>query len=165
MVAKLDEERGAEAVGEQRTMTRDQHKELIRAAGRVAVEETVLGVKRKVSADAATLTAEWEAYAEIYGTNGMAAGGASSAVSGPPRTSSPDAEACVDEADAAASGRHARQKTAANVTAADDASSAMPGPPAASSPDAEVASAREDEADAARGAGQTVAATASWFGL
>ena len=62
-----------------------QHKELVRAAGRAAVEESLLskshGIKRKASEmSAAGIVAQWQAYAEVYGTNGMAAGGARSAL-------------------------------------------------------------------------------------
>ena len=56
------------------------HKALVRAAGRAAVEESLLagtsGIKRKASEMTAVgIAAQWQAYAEVYGTNGMAAGG------------------------------------------------------------------------------------------
>ena len=64
------------------------HKELIRAAGRAAVEDSLQsvlgGTKRKASEMTAEgIAAQWFAYAEVYGTNGMASGGVRSAPAGP----------------------------------------------------------------------------------
>ena len=65
---------------------KQRHKELVRAAGRAAVEESLLsknGIKRKASEMTAEgIAAQWQAYAEVYGTNGMAAGGARSVLVG-----------------------------------------------------------------------------------
>ena len=69
---------------------KQRHKELVRAAGRAALEESLLSqeshrVKRKASEITASgITAQWQAYAEVYGTNGMAAGGARSSLVDPP---------------------------------------------------------------------------------
>ena len=52
-------------------------KELLRAAGRAAVEESLHSGKRKASEmSEAGIVAQWNAYAEVYGTNGMAGAGA-----------------------------------------------------------------------------------------
>ena len=64
-------------------------KALVRAAGRAALEESLLsgscGVKRKASEMTGVgIAAQCQAYAEVYGTNGMAAGGASSSSSSQP---------------------------------------------------------------------------------
>ena len=73
----VDEERTLAAGGDQdAAAAKQKHKELVRAAGRAALEESLHGNKRK----AAEMTAEgiatqWQAYAAVYGTNGMAAGG------------------------------------------------------------------------------------------
>lgn len=78
------------------------HKELVRAAGRAAVEESLLGepnsLKRKASEmTAERIAAQWHAYAEIYGTNGMAAGGARSSLVDPV-VSLPDSPPVLSEA-------------------------------------------------------------------
>ena len=55
---------------------------MLRAAGRAAVEALLLplsGVKRKAhELTARELTSEWLAYADVYGQNGLASGGARS---------------------------------------------------------------------------------------
>ena len=89
-VAKLDESRtaasaaaGSMTVAETEEQKRA-HKEMVRATGRAAVNDALMSpsngsVKRKASEMTAQgLTAAWLAYKEVYGTNGMAAGGASS---------------------------------------------------------------------------------------
>jgi len=54
----------------------ERHKALVRAAGRASIEETLLNPEREGSHQTAEmLAAEWLAYAEVFGTNGMAAGG------------------------------------------------------------------------------------------
>jgi len=68
---------------------RQRHIELVRAAGRAALEESLQsgpsGMKRKASEmTAAGIAAQWQAYAEVYGTNGMAAGGGRSSLVEPP---------------------------------------------------------------------------------
>jgi len=68
--------------------TKQKHRELVRAAGRAALEESLLsgpsGVKRKASEmTSAGIADQWNAYAEVYGTNGMAAGGARSTLVDP----------------------------------------------------------------------------------
>lgn len=59
----------------------DTYKASVRAAGRAAVDEALMapaGTQKKTSQiTAESLAAEWAAYAEIYGTNGMASGGLS----------------------------------------------------------------------------------------
>ena len=67
-------------------------KEMLRAAGRAAVEEALLlplsGVKRKAhELTARELTSEWLAYADVYGQNGLASGGARSSRPAAPRRS------------------------------------------------------------------------------
>ena len=62
---------------------REEHLKLVREAGRAALEESLLssGVKRKASEmTPAGIAAQWQAYAEVYGTNGMAAGGGRSSL-------------------------------------------------------------------------------------
>ena len=94
---------------------RQKHKELVRAAGRAALEESLQsgpgGVKRKASEmTAAGIAAQWQAYAEVYGTNGMAAGGARSSLVGAEPdaseevacTSVGNAEPAAESADASA---------------------------------------------------------------
>lgn len=78
LVARVDEERSAHAVDSGDLSAR--HKALVRAAGRAALEDTLNPSKRAPELTIESLTAEWLAYAEVFGTNGMAAGGAGSAV-------------------------------------------------------------------------------------
>ena len=75
IVSRLDEERtasSAAAAGDDVEVeeAKRQHKVMVRAAGRAAVEETLLlpetGVKRKAEMmTRASLTADWLAYAEV----------------------------------------------------------------------------------------------------
>lgn len=85
LVAQVDKERtSAAAAGD--TDQRARHKALVRAAGRAALEDTLHNQTREGPEDSKlatmtleSLTAEWAAYAEVFGTNGMAAGGGRSA--------------------------------------------------------------------------------------
>ena len=81
MVAALDAERALDAapaaLDEPPQRPAEERKRLVRDAGRAAVEEALLipaeGVKRRAAElTSAKLTAEWAAYAQIYGTNGLA---------------------------------------------------------------------------------------------
>ena len=74
LVAKVDEERAAAGATDGEDLTA-RHKELVRAAGRAAIEETLQPTARS-ELTPETLAAEWLAYAEVFGTNGMAAGSA-----------------------------------------------------------------------------------------
>ena len=85
IVAKVDAERAADAASEGGASAdaKARHLALIREAGRAAIEETLLSPTRddteklsEMSAEA--LASEWLAYAEVYGSNGLAAGGARS---------------------------------------------------------------------------------------
>lgn len=77
------------------------HQQLVREAGRAALEESLLG-KRKASESmtAAGIAAQWEAYAEVYGTNGMSAGGGRSSLVGCSTEEAEEEES--EEAEAAA---------------------------------------------------------------
>lgn len=96
LVAKVDEERAATATADD---MKARHKALVRAAGRQALEDTLQTGSGNEESKLATmtvesLTAEWAAYAEVFGTNGMAAGGGRSASvldAGDASSSSPDA--------------------------------------------------------------------------
>ena len=77
LVARVDAE-AAEAAADG-TSDRDasaRHKALVRAAGRAALEETLNPTRQVADLSMESLTAELMAYAEVFGTNGMAAGGA-----------------------------------------------------------------------------------------
>tara|TARA_B110001452_G_scaffold224176_1_gene197626 strand:- start:1092 stop:1664 length:573 start_codon:yes stop_codon:yes gene_type:complete len=81
LVAKVDEERATSATDDD---MKARHKALVRAAGRQALEDTLRTGSGDEESKLATmtlesLTAEWAAYAEVFGTNGMAAGGGRSA--------------------------------------------------------------------------------------
>lgn len=72
LVMKVDAEHAAAGVEN----PNERHKALVRAAGRASIEETLLNPEREGSHQTAEmLAAEWLAYAEVFGTNGMAAGG------------------------------------------------------------------------------------------
>lgn len=73
LVARVDEERSAHADDSGDLSAR--HKALVRAAGRAALEETLNPSQAVPELTIESLTAEWFAYAEVFGTNGMAAGG------------------------------------------------------------------------------------------
>lgn len=76
LVAKVDEERAANASdGASSEGLSDRHKALVRAAGRASIEDTLLNPTR-AELTVESLAAEWLAYAEVFGTNGMASGGA-----------------------------------------------------------------------------------------
>jgi hypothetical protein len=75
LVAKVDEERAADG-----DHSEDRHKALVRAAGRAALEESLNPTTETAELTLESLTAEWLAYAEVFGTNGMAAGSARLAV-------------------------------------------------------------------------------------
>lgn len=85
----MDEERAA--VDDEDDL-KERHKALVRAAGRAAIEDT-LNQRQNAELTAESLAAEWLAYAEVFGTNGMAAGSA--------RLSAPDANAELPAADEA----------------------------------------------------------------
>ena len=77
-------------------------KEMLRAAGRAAVEEALLlplsGVKRKAhELTARELTSEWLAYADVYGQNGLASGGARSSRPAGPEAVDPTCPVGGDE--------------------------------------------------------------------
>jgi hypothetical protein len=75
LVHKVDEECAATAEGDAPDL-KERHKKLIRAAGRAAIEETLLNPERPGSEmTPESLAAEWLAYAEVFGTNGMAGAG------------------------------------------------------------------------------------------
>ena len=81
LVAKVDEERAVISTADD---MKARHKALVRAAGRQALEDTLQTGSGDEESKLATmtvesLTAEWAAYAEVFGTNGMAAGGGRSA--------------------------------------------------------------------------------------
>ncbi len=86
LVAEMADGRSADADGaepEAGASRGGASKEMLRAAGRAAVEEALLlplsGVKRKAhELTARELTSEWLAYADVYGQNGLASGGARS---------------------------------------------------------------------------------------
>ena len=83
LVARVDEEHAAAAAtageGGAAPDMAERHKALVRAAGRASIEETLLNPERLGSElTAESLMQEWLAYAEVFGTNGMAAGGARS---------------------------------------------------------------------------------------
>ena len=78
LVEKLAD--GGASVEESQIDNDSTHKRLVREAGRAAVEESLCSKKRKKDMSAAGIVAQWRAYAEVYGTNGMAAGGARSAL-------------------------------------------------------------------------------------
>ena len=80
IVAKVDEQRASGLSASDGSDMKARHLALIREAGRAAIEETLLSPTRddseklsEMSAEA--LAAEWMAYAEVYGSNGLAAGG------------------------------------------------------------------------------------------
>lgn len=94
-------------------------KELLRAAGRAAVEESLHSGKRKASEMTESgIMAQWNAYAEVYGTNGMAGAGAAH------KGSSSNADAVADGGDASASSDDGAGP--ADKAAADDS---IPSPP------------------------------------
>ena len=72
LVMRVDAEQAAAGVEN----PNERHKALVRAAGRASINETLLNPEREGSHQTAEmLAAEWLAYAEVFGTNGMAAGG------------------------------------------------------------------------------------------
>ena len=80
-------------------------KEMLRAAGRAAVEEALLlplsGVKRKAhELTARELTSEWLAYADVYGQNGLASGGARSSRPAGPEAVDPTCPVGEEEGEA-----------------------------------------------------------------
>ena len=93
------------------------HQQLVREAGRAALEESLLG-KRKASESmtAAGIAAQWEAYAEVYGTNGMSAGGGRSSLVGCSTEEAEEEES--EEAEAAA--EQAKEEEPAAEPAADE---------------------------------------------
>ena len=79
------------------------HKELVRAAGRAAVEESLRRTKRKASEMTPEgIVAQWQAYAEVYGTNGMAAGGARSSLVDLPGVTHPSSSEAAPDSDSVA---------------------------------------------------------------
>ena len=64
------------------------HKALVRAAGRAAIEQT-LNSQPVAELTAESLAAEWLAYAEVFGTNGMVAGGGRSSTGDLPAVQQP----------------------------------------------------------------------------
>jgi len=88
LVAKVDEERVSALKGADLDLAA-RHKALVRAAGRAAIEETLNPTRHVTELTAESLAAEWLAYAEVFGTNGMAAGGARSATGDLPSAHQP----------------------------------------------------------------------------
>mmetsp|Transcript_50828 Transcript_50828/g.108537 ORF Transcript_50828/g.108537 Transcript_50828/m.108537 type:complete len:175 (-) Transcript_50828:70-594(-) len=91
LVAKVDEEGFSGASVEQSTA---RHKALVRAAGRAAIEETMRPTRTQAEMELSSesLVAEWVAYAEVFGTNGLASGGARSATGNLPAARSASGE-------------------------------------------------------------------------
>ena len=89
----------------------DEHKSMLRAAGRSAIDEALLapaaGVKRKAADwSAEQLTADWFAYRDVYGSNGLAAGGATSSATAAARAEpGPDPEELVRASSSTTSSR------------------------------------------------------------
>ena len=73
LVAQVDEQRIA-ASDDASDDAAARHKELVRAAGRAALEESLNPTQPMKELTVESLTAEWQAYAEVFGTNGLAAG-------------------------------------------------------------------------------------------